>query len=174
MFGLGKTKVTAEEVAVKLMQMVAWTGKLADAQRQQAISDCPNLDQETYDLEYCYLRVFVGVAAARTSAPGNGLGNPGVWDEFIEQYANQFYTYGRQTLKQDGFGDVALERIQMYAEACDPNEPSLRGLGVAKLFSQLCCGDPDNDTLRLIGGSVYLVNGDAIAQALKKFAVRKN
>ncbi len=171
MFGLGRTKVTAEEAAVKVMQMVAWTGEQDAAFRQQVNSYCTDIAKDRYDCEYFCLRVFTGLAAARTAFNAN---DEEVWDEFIEQYVNQFHMYARQTLKQDGLEDLAFSRLREYAEACDPNNPSLRSRGVAELFSEFCCGVPDDNTLKRIGSSTYLVRGDAMAQALKKLVVRKN
>src|SRR5260370_37703729 len=106
---LGKIKVTAAEVAEKLMRLVATPNKQDEIFREEVVVGCPNIDLGTYKLECFCLGVFAGLVAARTVL------KPATWDNFIEQYSHQLHRYVRNALNERELMNVALDRIQMYA-----------------------------------------------------------
>jgi hypothetical protein len=163
---LGKIKVTAGEVAEKLMKLVATPKKQDEIFREEVVVSCPGIDLDTYNLECFCLGVFAGLVAARTVL------EPAAWDKFIEQYSYQLHLYVRNVLNERELMNVALDRIQIYAAASDSPDKRQRVRGIEQMFSELCCGDPSNRTLHRIGGSIYSVRADRSVGLLKTFDVR--
>ena len=159
---LRKIKVTAAEVAERLMKLIASPDKQDEVFREEVVVGCPDIDLDTYNLECFYLGVFAGLVAARTVL------KPAAWDKFIEQYSYQLHLYVRDVLNEREFTNVALDRIQIYAAASDSSDKRQRVRGIEQLFSELCCGDPSNRTLHRIGGSIYLIRGTDLSGCLRR------
>jgi hypothetical protein len=178
MFGFLKPKVTIPELAE---QMFKCTLNFNDEYDKGILEKAKSSGYDVYpfSFEYLCLRMFSTVLYVCNALP------PTLRGEFLDKWfeCNRLYTDSlgmeqvvpvRTKATPDGemraAHDLMTDRLSMYYKLA-ADHPLDHAVRIAERFSELCSGNPKNDWLTHVGGSTFVLRGNAALEYLKSVKI---